>query len=103
VLHSYTEGGNDPQFIFPSALLGPVGRSKFTSPELEAAVTEASNATTLDQRKAAYKKLSETIVDTAYIMPFVHEAKPVPMRDQISGFDVDHIGVAVLYTVVKAG
>jgi peptide/nickel transport system substrate-binding protein len=103
VLHSYTEGGNDPQFIFPSALLGPGGRSKFTSPELEAVVTEASNATTLAERKAAYKKLSETIVDTAYIMPIVHEAKPVPMRDQLSGFDVDHIGVSVLYTMVKAG
>jgi peptide/nickel transport system substrate-binding protein len=102
VLHSYTEGGNDPQFIFPSALLGPSGRSKFTTPELEALVTEASNATALADRKAVYKKVSETIVDTAYIMPIVHEAKPVPMRDQISGFDVDHIGVSVLYTVIKS-
>jgi peptide/nickel transport system substrate-binding protein len=102
VLHSYTEGGNDPQFIFPSALLGPSGRSKFTSPELEALVQEASNASTLADRKAAYKKVSEVIVDTAYIMPIVHEAKPVPMREQISGFDVDHIGVSILYTVVRA-
>lgn len=103
LLHNYIEGGNDPQFIMPSGIYGPTtGRTKFTSPELVDLVDAAGETVDLSERQAIYADISRLIVDEAFIMPFTHEFRPVPMRDDVSGFEMDGSGFARLQAVTVA-
>jgi peptide/nickel transport system substrate-binding protein len=102
LLHSYTEGGNDPQFIMPSGLYGPNGRAKFTSPEYEALVASANGTLDLDARKKIYSDISKLIIDNAFIMPIVHGLRVYPMKDKVEGFALDVSGFPVLSGVSMA-
>lgn len=97
LLHNYIEGGNDPQFIMPSAIYGPAkGRTKFTSPQFTALVDEAGKTLDVKDRKAIYADISRLIIDEAFIMPFAHEFRPMPMVDSVSNFAMDGSGFAIL-------
>lgn len=100
LLHQYTEGGNDPQFIMPSGLYGPGGRAKFTSPEYEALITKATNTLDLAERKTIYSDISKLIIDSAFIMPIAHGVRALPMREGLQGVRLDASGFPILTDVV---
>lgn len=102
LLHQYTEGGNDPQFILPSGLYGPNGRSKFTSDEYEKLVSEANATLDPARRKAIYSDISRLIVDEAFIMPIVHGFRAYPMQSSLSGFALDVSGFPILTSVTSS-
>jgi peptide/nickel transport system substrate-binding protein len=103
LLHSYTEGGNDPQFIMPSGLYGPGGRAKFTSPQYEALVTAANNTLDIEARKKIYSDISKLIIDQAFIMPIVHGFRVYPMKEGVEGFALDVSGFPVLAHTTPPG
>lgn len=96
LLHQYTEGGNDPQFIMPSGLYGPNGRAKFTSPEYEALIAKANDTLDVAARKAIYADISKLIIDQAFIMPIVHGFRVYPMKAGVEGFALDVSGFPLL-------
>ncbi|MBS7696793.1 MULTISPECIES: ABC transporter substrate-binding protein [unclassified Chelatococcus] len=100
LLHNYIEGGNDPQFIIPSAIYGPTkGRTKFTSPAFEALVEKAGKTLDLNERKAIYADISKLIADEAFMLPFAHEFRPIPMIDAVKNFEMDGSGFSQLQQV----
>lgn len=103
LLHNYIEGGNDPQFIMPSGIYGPTtGRTKFTSPELVDLIGRAGETVDAAERQAIYADVSKLIVDEAFIMPFAHESRPMPMNAGVEGFAMDGSGFARLQSVTVA-
>ncbi len=102
LLHVYTEGGNDPQFIVPSGFYGPGGRSKYTSPDYAALVAAAGQTVDPAMRKDLYRRISASVVDAAFIMPIVHEFPSIPMKRSIEGFRMDPSGFPILSQIVGA-
>jgi len=102
LLHVYTEGGNDPQFIVPSGFYGPGGRAKYTAPDYAAVVADAGRTTDPELRKQRYRKVSQAVIDAAFIMPIVHEYPSIPMKQSIQGMRIDPSGFPVLHGVTGA-
>jgi len=100
LLHQYTEGGNDPQFNMPSALFGPGGRAKFTTPEYERLVAASTATSDANRRKAIYSEISKLIIDEAFVMPIVHGFRAYPMRAGIRGMAIDPSGFPIFWNVV---
>jgi len=102
LLHVYTEGGNDPQFILPSGIYGPGGRAKYTAPAYEALVAAAGRTADIAARKDIYRQISLAIAEAAFVMPIVHEFPSIPMKRGIEGFRVDASGFPVLSRITGA-
>jgi len=99
LLHSYVEGGNDPQFVMPSGIYGPGGRAKWTSPDYAALIEASGRTTDLAERRGIYSRISAMIIDAAFIMPTVHEFPGYPMRASVTGFRTDASGFPLLQGV----
>ena len=99
LLHQYTEGGNDPQFNMPSALFGPGGRAKFTTPEYEALIAASTGTLDIEARRAIYSDISKLIIEEAFVMPVAHGFRAYPMRVGIEGMAIDASGFPVLWNV----
>lgn len=101
LIHFYSEGGLDPQSIFPSGLFGPgdSSRSKFTSPEYENLVDAANS--TLDQaaRKEAYAKVSAEVIDEAFLIPIAYRFRQYVMSDGVDGLVISGAGFPILENV----
>ena len=96
LLHSYTEGGNDPQFIMPSGIYGPKGRSKLDDPGFAALVEQANGTLNLDKRKEIYSEISKRIIANADVMPIVDGYRQIPMKSTVDGMMLDVSGFPVL-------
>lgn len=96
LLHNYTEGGNDPQFIMPSGIYGPNGRSKFNDPQYAVLVDQANGTLDLDKRKALYSEISKRIIANADVMPIVDGFREIPMKSGVNGMVLDVSGFPVL-------
>jgi ABC-type transport system substrate-binding protein len=103
LLHNYTEGGNDPQFIMPSGIYGPDGRSKFNDPQYASLVEQANNTLDLDKRKGLYSQISKRIIENADVMPIVDGFREIPMKSSVNGMVLDVSGFPVLSGVTIAG
>jgi len=96
LLHSYTEGGNDPQFIMPSGIYGPKGRSKYSDPKYDELVAAANDTLDVDKRKALYSQISQRIIENADVMPIVDGFRELPMKTSVDGVVLDVSGFPVL-------
>jgi peptide/nickel transport system substrate-binding protein len=103
LLHNYTEGGNDPQFIMPSGIYGPDGRSKFNDPQYASLVEQANNTLDLDKRKGLYSQISKRIIENADVMPIVDGFREIPMKSSVNGMVLDVSGFPVLSGVTIDG
>ena len=65
-------------------------------------ITRAGETVDVAERQAIYAEVSRLIVDEAFIMPFEHESRPMPMNDGVAGFAMDGSGFARLQTVTVA-